>query len=149
MKPSYEILGLDIQRSSQILRDINLSQLFEHKVAAGFPSPADDFMERKLDLNEHLVKHPAATFFVRVSGTSMIKAGIHHNDILVVDRALEASNNKVVLALIDGEFTVKRIQKLGAKIFLNPENPHFKPLEITSEMDFEVWGVVTNVIHSL
>lgn len=128
----------------------NLSlPIFQDKVAAGFPSPASDFIEQKLDLNRFLIKHPSATFFVKVSGHSMIKAGIHHNDILIVDRALEPSNNKIVIAALDGELTVKRIQRLGRKVFLAPENPNFRPIEVKAETNFEIWGVVTNVIHSV
>lgn len=117
------------------------------RIAAGFPSPADDFIEQKLDLNQYLIKHPAATFFVRVEGESMIDAGIHSGDILIVDKALEVTDNKIIIAHINGEFTVKRIHGQGKKLFLMPESPHFEPLEITEDMDFDVWGVVTYVIH--
>jgi len=99
------------------------------RIAAGFPSPADDFIEQKLDLNQYLIKHPAATFFVRVEGESMIDAGIRSGDILIVDKALEVADNKIIIAHINGEFTVKRIQKQGKKLFLLPESPHFEPLE--------------------
>lgn len=98
-------------------------------------------------MNEHLVKHPTATFFVRVSGTSMINAGIHPGDILIVDRSLEPRNNAVVIAMIEGEFTVKQIQKTGSTIKLLPANPKFKPTIITPGTEFEVWGIVTHVIH--
>ncbi|MFC1811015.1 LexA family protein [Patescibacteria group bacterium] len=118
-------------------------------VAAGFPSPADDFLEDKLDLNEKLIRHPAATFFVRVAGNSMIKAGIHSGDLLIVDRSLEPKSGNVVVAVIDGEFTVKRISKKGDQLFLVPENPRFKPIQITNDSNFQVWGVVTNVIHTV
>ncbi|HEX9664522.1 MAG TPA: translesion error-prone DNA polymerase V autoproteolytic subunit [Patescibacteria group bacterium] len=121
--------------------------LYVEGVSAGFPSAADDYIETKLDLNEHLIKHPAATFFVRVEGSSMIKAGIQSGDILIVDRALEAGDNQIVIALINGEFTVKRISHDKNKVYLTPANPAFQPIEVTSEMDFEVWGVVTYVIH--
>jgi DNA polymerase V len=118
-------------------------------VTAGFPSPAEDYIEGKLDLNEHLVKHPAATFFVRVTGDSMIDAGIHPGDILIVDRSLEAADKKVVIAVVEGELTVKRIRLINEKIVLMPENENYKPLQINKETDFEIWGVVTNVIHPL
>lgn len=118
-------------------------------VAAGFPSPADDFLEDKLDLNEKLIQHPAATFFVRVSGHSMIKAGIHSGDLLIVDRSLEPQTGNVVVAVIDGEFTVKRILKKGDQIYLIPENSKFKPIKISDDSNFQVWGVVTNVIHTV
>jgi DNA polymerase V len=120
---------------------------FVTHIAAGFPSPAEDSIDKKLDLNEFLIKHPAATFFVRVEGESMIDAGIHPGDILIVDRAIEATSNKIVIAVINGELTVKRIRKTKGRLFLIAENPDFSPLEITAAMDFEVWGVVTNVIH--
>ncbi len=123
--------------------------LFLARVSAGFPSPADDYLEGKLDLNEHLIKHPAATFFVRAAGDSMIGAGIHSGDILVVDRALDPGANSVVIAVIDGDLTVKRIQRTGGKLFLAAENPRYRPIEIREGMDFEVWGVVTSVIHAL
>lgn len=123
--------------------------LFMVPVAAGFPSPAEDYMEGTLDLNRHLIKHPAATFFVRVTGDSMIDAGIHPGDILIVDRSLEPADKKVVIAVIRGELTVKRIRMQKGKISLVPENENYRPLQIDSEMDFEIWGVVTSVIHPL
>lgn len=123
--------------------------LFLARVSAGFPSPADDYLEDHLDLNQYLVKHPAATFFVRAAGDSMVDTGIHTRDVLVVDRSLEPGNNSVVIAVIDGELTVKRIMKSGGKLFLVPANPRYQPIEIQEGMDFEVWGVVTNVIHKL
>ena len=123
--------------------------LFADSVSAGFPSPADDYIEGKLDLNEYLIQHPAATFFVRAAGDSMIDAGIHPGDILIVDRAIEPVDNSVVIVAVHGELTVKRIRKSGSKLFLVPENGCYEPLEVTEEMDVEVWGVVTTVIHSL
>ncbi|MDQ1557741.1 MAG: polymerase [Pyrinomonadaceae bacterium] len=123
--------------------------LFLASVSAGFPSPAEDYIEGRLDLNRHLIKHPAATFFVRVAGDSMIGAGIHPGDILVVDRALEPQDSNVVIAVIDGELTVKRISQRRGKLFLVPDNQAYEPLEILEEMEFEVWGVVTSVIHNL
>ncbi|MEG3640823.1 transcriptional repressor LexA [Magnetococcus sp. PR-3] len=117
------------------------------RVAAGFPSPADDFVEAQLDLNQHLVKHPAATFFVRVSGDSMIDAGIHPGDILVVDRALEAESGQIVIAVLDGELTVKRLEKRSNKLFLMPENRAYPPIEVTEEADLVIWGVVTSTVH--
>jgi DNA polymerase V len=123
--------------------------LYLAKVPAGFPSPADDFLDKRLDLNEHLVKHPAATFFVKVQGSSMIQAGIHSGDILIVDRALEPADKRIVVAAVNGELTVKRLRKRKERVFLASENPDFKDMEVTSEMGFEVWGVVTHVIHAL
>lgn len=118
-------------------------------VSAGFPSPAEDYVEGSLDLNKHLIKHPAATFFVRVSGDSMINAGIYPNDILIVDRSLEAVNNKIVIAVLNGELTVKRLKLKDGEIFLYPENKNYSPIKIQENFDFEIWGVATNVIHSL
>ncbi len=120
---------------------------FEGPVRAGFPSPADDFLETPLDLNEHLVKHKAATFFVKVEGSSMEDAFIFAGDILVVDRAEKPQNKKIVLALLNGEFTVKRLIYKNDKIFLHGEKKGFEPIEISPSMDFEVWGVVTYIIH--
>ncbi len=121
--------------------------LFDARVPAGFPSPAADYEEGKLDLNEHLIKHPAATFFVRAIGDSMIGAGIHCGDLLVVDRSLEARDKSVVIAVINGELTVKRIRIKKKKITLEPENKSYCAQEINESMEFEVWGVVTSVIH--
>jgi DNA polymerase V len=123
--------------------------LFLDKVAAGFPSPANDYIERTLDLNEHLIQHPAATFFVKSDGDSMIGAGIHSGDILIVDKSIEATDTSIVLAVVDGEFTVKRLSYQNNMIKLLPENPNYPTITITDQMEFFVWGVVTTVIHSL
>ncbi len=122
---------------------------FSTCVPAGFPSPAEDHMEMPLDLNKHLINNPAATFFVRVSGDSMINAGIHHNDLLVVDRSLEPRNDNIVIAVINGELTVKRLKLSHKKLALQPENKQYQTQEITPEMDFHIWGVVTSVVHKL
>jgi DNA polymerase V len=122
--------------------------LFSSKVPAGFPSPADDHVEEHLDLND-LIKHPAATFLVRVSGHSMKDAGIHENDILIVDRSLLPTQDKVVVAAVDGQLTVKRINKKNGKLFLMPANLKFSPIEIKEENDIHIWGVVTKVIHDM
>jgi len=122
---------------------------FETRVPAGFPSPAEDYLDRGLDLNELIVKHPAATFFVRVEGESMIGAGIHPGDTLVVDRAEQPTHGRIVVAAIDGDFTVKRISKIDGKLLLVSENPDLPPLHIAPEAGFEVWGVVTYVIHRI
>ena len=121
--------------------------LFESGVSAGFPSPADDYLDLPIDLNEFLIKHPAATFYVRVKGNSMEGAGIRNGDLLIVDRAEEPRNKSIVLGVIDGEFTVKRIKKKGSELYLMPDNPEFKPIKIDDNMDFQVWGVVTYVVH--
>lgn len=125
------------------------SPLFVTPVPAGFPSPADDYLENQLDLNKHLIKHPAATFFVRVTGDSMIGAGIHSGDILIVDRSLDPEENKVVVVILDGEFTVKRLKKRKGKLLLVPENDAYQPISIEDEAEFEIWGIVTTVLHSV
>lgn len=122
------------------------TEYFDNAVTAGFPSPALDSIQKKLDLNEYLIDHPAATFFIRVQGDSMIDANIHTGDILVVDRSLPAKNKDIILAILDGSFTVKRLLKNTDGMYLQPENPEYKPIKITEEMGFEVWGVVTAVI---
>ncbi len=123
--------------------------LFLSRIRAGFPSPADDYLDKKLDLNEYLIKHPAATFFVKVKGDSMIKAGIHSGDILVVDRSLEPRDKKIVIAVLNGEFTVKRVRKMKDKLYLVSENDDYPPIEIKDGADFEIWGIVVHVIHSV
>ena len=123
--------------------------LYSSKVSAGFPSPADDNLEKSLDLNSYLIKRPAATFFVRVNGDSMINAGINDNDILVVDRSVKPSHGKVIIAVLDGQMTVKRLHKRSGKIILMPENDLYKPIEIQDHMNMEIWGVVTSSVHFL
>ncbi len=121
--------------------------LIESQVSAGFPSPADDYMDLPIDLNEFLIKHPSATFYVRVKGDSMEGAGIRNGDLLIVDRAEEPRNKSIVLGIINGEFTVKRIMKKSGDLFLIPDNPDYKPIKIDDNMEFQVWGVVTYVVH--
>jgi DNA polymerase V len=123
--------------------------LYAGRVSAGFPSPADDYLEGALDLNEHLIRHPAATFFVRVSGDSMLGAGIHQDDILVVDRSLEATSGRIVVVALDGELTVKRLHVGAGGIRLLAENPAYPAIVIGDERELHVWGVVTSVIHRL
>jgi DNA polymerase V len=121
--------------------------LFTCGVSAGFPSPAEDHIDRKLDLNELLIQNPVATFFVRVAGDSMKDAGINHGDILVVDRSLEAANGKIIIAIVNGELTVKKFLRSPSSCRLVAANVDYPPVEITEESDFNVWGVVTSVIH--
>ncbi|MDG1136850.1 MAG: translesion error-prone DNA polymerase V autoproteolytic subunit, partial [Phycisphaerales bacterium] len=121
---------------------------------AGFPSPADDFIERSLDLNEQLVANPIATFFVRASGHSMDGAGIHDGDLLVVDRSITPSHGSVVVATIDGGLTVKRLTKRGMDMFLMPEpnkldQGKYSPIEVGEESDATIWGVVAWAVHRL
>jgi DNA polymerase V len=127
-----------------------LIPLLAAEVVAGVPSTAENFIERALDLNDLLIQHPAATFYIRVRGDSMINAGIAPNDILIVDKSLPVSHNKIIIARINDELTVKRICFKGTRTFLladNHLNAEYKPIEIVEGMDFEVWGVVTSVIH--
>jgi DNA polymerase V len=123
--------------------------LIGSEIAAGFPSPAQDYIEETLDLNKHLISHPMATYFVKVEGYSMVNAGIYPGDILIVDRSLEPAHKKIVIAVVDGELTVKRLFREKGKWFLAPENPEFEPLEITDDMSFKIWGVVTYAIHKM
>lgn len=116
-------------------------------VAAGFPSPAEQYVERALDLNELLVAKPAATYFVRAAGDSMEGAGIRSGDLLVVDRSLEAEDGAVVVACVDGEFTVKTLRKGRGGVRLEAANPAYKPIRLGGEMELRVFGVVTAVIH--
>ncbi len=122
--------------------------LFIDKVSAGFPSPASDYMELKLDLNDYLISHPAATFIVKANGTSMINSNIHSGDLLVVDKSLTPKNNSIVIASIFGDLTVKKLKKKYKKTFLVPSNSNYPSFEVKEEMDCFVWGVVTYVIHS-
>ncbi|MHC4873434.1 MAG: LexA family protein [Planctomycetota bacterium] len=123
--------------------------IYESKVAAGFPSPADDYLEGTLDLNEHLIENPNATFFVRVSGDSMTGAGIFPDDIMLVDRSLSPQSGNIIIAVLDGELTVKRLYKNGQVTELRAENPAYKPIRISGDMKLDAWGVVKHVIHSL
>lgn len=128
-------------------KTMDIRPLFTSGVSAGFPSPAEDHIDRKLDLNELLIQHPVATFFVRVAGDSMKDAGINHDDILVVDRSLEATSGKIVIAIVNGELTVKRLERNPTSCKLVPANPNYSPVVITEDTDFSIWGVVTSVIH--
>lgn len=123
--------------------------LFSSRVIAGFPDFVDDKIEQKLDLNKYLIKHPSATFLLRVAGDSMIDAAIHDGDILIVDRSVNPSSGKIVIAVVNGEMTVKRLKKEKNKIILLAENKKYPPIQIEQEADFSIWGVVTNVIHHL
>ncbi|MDG1189753.1 MAG: translesion error-prone DNA polymerase V autoproteolytic subunit, partial [Flavobacteriales bacterium] len=117
--------------------------LYGDSVPAGFPSPADDYLDMDLNLHDYLVQHPSATFCVRAIGDSMVDAGIQSSDVMVIDRALTPKNNDIILAVVNGEFTVKRIKKSEDELYLMPANENYKPMKITEEMNFQVWGVVT------
>ena len=121
--------------------------LFLTSVPAGFPSPADDYKEKSLDLNEYLIKHPAATFFVRVNDDSMIKAGIFPGDLLIVDRSLTPYDKKVIIVNYDGEMLIRRFRKIKGKVYLIPENKDYRPIEIFEDINIEILGVATAVIH--
>ena len=121
--------------------------LFTIPVSAGFPSPAEEYVEQLLSLDEHLIKHPQATYLMRVTGYSMKDAGINTGDVLIIDKSLIPQNNDIVIAIINGEFTVKQIKKDKDILYLQPANKDFKPIKISDEMDFKIWGVVTYIIH--
>lgn len=121
--------------------------VFASKIQAGFPSPADDYIEGYLDLNTQFIKHPAATFVLQAIGDSMKEAGIFSGDWLLVDRSIEPSDGRIVIAAVNGELTVKRLLKREGRVQLLPANPQFKPIDITEECEMVVWGVVTLVLH--
>ena len=123
--------------------------IYTTQVQAGFPSPAEDTQPETFDLIDRLIQNPAATFLVRVQGESMIGAGIFPNDILVVDKSAEPTHENIVLAVVDGEFTVKRLLRKSDKIELAAENPKFPPIEIRDESELNIWGVVKQVIHQV
>ena len=132
----------------QFLRERILSlPLSEHKIQAGFPSPAEDYMDNKLDLNSHLITNPNSTFFVRVIGDSMINAGIIEGSLLVVDKSIRPTNNKIVIAIVNEEFTVKRFKIVDGKFTLVAENPNYT--NIALDENLHIWGVVTAVINKL
>ena len=138
-----------LSQSSENEETTKTVPMFTEQVAAGFPSPADDYLEGNLDLNKYLIQHPVATYFVRVTGDSMIGAGIHSGDILIVDRSLEPASRRVVIAIVNGELTVKRLIRKKDRVILMPENDRYQQIEIKDETDLEIWGVVTSVIHAV
>jgi DNA polymerase V len=123
--------------------------LYGCKVRAGFPSPADDYIESYLDLNTHLIHHPSATFFVRASGDSMTKVGIADGDLLIVDRSIEPTHGRIVIAAINGELTVKRLFINGGQTKLIPENDNYAPIVIHEGLELVIWGVVIHNIRSV
>lgn len=133
-------------------KELNESEgaiLMDIGISAGFPSPADDFRETRISLDEELIRNKEATFFARVSGQSMIGAGLDDNDLLVIDRSIPPTNNKIAVCFLDGEFTVKRLRVEGGEVWLQPENPNYPIIKITEENNFIIWGVVTNVIKKV
>ena len=140
--------------AGQILRPakmapIQLTPMYSHSISAGFPSPADDYIEDRLDLNELLVNNKAATFFLRVKGDSMINAGIHHGDIIVVDRSVQPAHRSIVVAVVDGELTVKRLISHGGMTELHAENPKYLPIRLQEGQELTIWGVVTSSVHQV
>ncbi len=123
--------------------------LIDAGISAGFPSPADDFKETRISLDDELITNKDATFFAKVSGQSMIGAGLDDNDLLVIDRSLEPGNNKIAVCFLDGEFTVKRLRVEGTDVWLQPENPAYPVIKITEDNDFVIWGIVTSVIKKV
>ncbi|MDO6392325.1 translesion error-prone DNA polymerase V autoproteolytic subunit [Pontibacter sp. BT731] len=137
-----EIVPLDLPD----LLELPISQSY---VAAGFPSPAEDYLEDKINLQQVLIRNPTATYLLRVRGESMRDARLHDGDILVVDRSLKPSHGHIIIGVVDGEFTVKRLLQKGLKKYLQPANELFPPMEITEEMDFKPWGVVVWSLHKV
>ncbi|WP_294347062.1 translesion error-prone DNA polymerase V autoproteolytic subunit [Prosthecochloris sp.] len=138
--PSIDFYSADVEQELEL-------PLASSEISAGFPSPADDHLELKLDLNKALIRHPSATFYGRVKGKSMVEAGIDEGDILVIDKSLDPKEGDIAVCFLDGEFTVKRIGRHDAGLCLIPANEKFKPIIVTGDSDFLVWGIVTYVIH--
>lgn len=124
-----------------------LLPLFGHRATAGFPSPADDYVEDRLDLNELLVQRQEATYFLRVKGDSMVGAGIHPGDLIVVDRSIDPQDGHVVVAEVNGELTVKRLRQVAGVPELHPENPAYPVIRFQEGEDLRIWGVVTSAVH--
>ena len=141
--------SLKLQIINPIKGEAHMLPLFSSRVSCGFPSPADDFIEKRLDLNDLVINHQASTFYVRSKGDSMIGASIYPDDILVVDKSVDPKNDSIVVAYINGEFTVKKLVKKSNQILLRPCNTQYEDILITEDMDFSIWGVVTYVVHSL
>ena len=129
--------------------DLLVQWLIEQGISAGFPSPADDFKEIRISLDRELVKNEESTFYARVSGDSMIEAGLDDGDLIIIDRSLDPENGKIAICFVDGEFTVKRIKKEKNKLFLMPQNKKYKPIEIKEENELIIWGVVEYVIKKV
>lgn len=146
---------MDKKRTSHIeiyTPDIEEEQLLpfsENGVAAGFPSPAEEFMDMALDLNKELVRNPASTFYARVRGTSMIDEGIDNGDLLIIDKSLEPHDGALAVCYIDGDFTLKRFRDMGDHALLMPANKEFQPIVVNRENDFQIWGIVRYVIKKV
>ena len=122
--------------------------LLNDSVSAGFPSPADDYTEENIDLNEHLISNPFSTFFLRVKGDSMINAGIKDKDLIIVDKSLTARPGNIIIAMIDGEFTIKRLSIKNNELYLKSENHNYPDFRFKNHIDVQIWGVVIYSIHS-
>jgi DNA polymerase V len=144
---SHALIATSVQKAR--LGRENSRPLYQSRVPAGFPSPADDYVETSLDLSEHLMGKKEATFFVRVAGDSMTEAGIHDGDILVVDRSVEPEDGSVVVAALDGELTVKRYEVRSGYPYLMPEADGYDPIPIRDGQELVVWGVVQHVVHEV
>ena len=146
--------GLPAEQAQRIkipglMAPVQGASLYGHKVSAGFPSPADDYVEDRLDLNQLLVHNQSATFFLRVKGDSMINAGIHDGDIIVVDRSITPVDRSVVVAVIESELTVKRLILANGIAELHAENPKYAPIRFKKGQEMTIWGVVTSAVHSV
>ena len=130
-----------------VARKFNLPLLCD-SISAGFPSPADDYTEQNIDLNEHLITNPFSTFFLRVKGESMINSGIQNRDLIIVDKSLTAKPGNIVIAMIDGEFTVKRLEKKNDELYLKSENDNYPDFNFQNHNEIQIWGVVTYSIHN-
>jgi DNA polymerase V len=128
---------------------IQFTPMYSHSISAGFPSPADDYIEDRLDLNELLVNNKSATFFLRVKGDSMLNAGIHHGDIIVVDRSVQPVHRSIVVAVVDGELTVKRLMLRTGVAELHAENAKYAPICLQEGQELTIWGVVTSSVHQV
>jgi DNA polymerase V len=144
MKTSKNLIFFSPKASSG-----NGAILVDAGISAGFPSPADDFRETRISLDDELIHNKDATFFAKVKGQSMINAGLDDNDLLVIDRSLEPTNNKIAVCFLDGEFTVKRLRVEKNEVWLQPENPNYPIIKITEDNDFVIWGIVTSVIKKV
>ena len=138
---------------SSLLPQKKLNKLFlpiaSESISAGFPSPAENYIETRIDLNEELIKHPNCTFFLRVSGDSMTGVGIYDGDLLIVDRGIEASPGKIVVAILDGDFTLKRLIRHHNSFYLEAANPNHSPIELSKYNNVQIWGVAIYSVHNL
>jgi DNA polymerase V len=124
-------------------------QFVEEGISAGFPSPADDFRNKRISLDDELVVNKLTTYYARVSGESMIGAGLDHNDLLVIDKSIPPKDGKIAVCYVDGEFTVKRLKITEECVYLMPENDNYQPIKVTSDKQLLIWGIVTYVIKKV